>query len=904
MQGALWDARCKWYNIGLQLGIAVDKLDVIRDRNLKNADECFTELLSEWLRQGSPQPTWGSIVAVLCSKAVDMPQVALAIKNEYLLGATEVQRLHSEEYGASSKVESDCVQACAETKVVAYRHIKEFNDLNDSQREQLEQRLIMESEDIRIRFNLLLNKFFDSVEDQNVPVKKLIRYLKGLTALKRIASMESTEECETYIGDLEKINDIEGIRDVVEKHSTFFDYRPLEYMIELCGSKKDKSELERYKNHFENYIKRRVFECPLDIGPVDAADSTRLCVKLESDYTKLIELKQFQCRLSLILNIQVYHLRLISIREGCILLTFLIPNLLQEKIVPLSVQEEIALLEMGVIQLSCGAYHLKREAQELLDNDADSEIKFTREILKSPSVAVIKDKTCTLSEAKNDPEPDLKYFPEEEIMRTTQLTSHEETGLKLIGETVHTTALQTAHQQVQSARSSLEVKHLEVCANQSVEEQRKLSYRPPENKFFASRLEHLESEEGIHPTISNHEESFTKKVKDYLAHMFSSRFQWHYQQRRQSSSASVELSSFPGSPIFSTHARKEGEPGNKASIELHQVMAKVHKHPDYKGLDDKQIQEQAENLTSLEYLRNKFSAFNEHHIEDILSSEADTCVNEHEAAATTAVVRTAKISNINVKLQLRKLKVWNQGVISRFLSLLGNEYGPTHAVLLIGNKENGYVMLEWNGTSLIDPQYYHPQSSEGIVFEANIATLISTMDRQLHEEVRIAGQQQDYEKHTNIVFDTAMERSKMFDDLFELVIKYNKYYSYHMFSRNCQHFVADAMKVLKIQNPHPFTGRLKTYFDKLKKGLTAVNFQTHSQLDAHVQTRIIEATQQELEYYMCMYLHFHAIGQSQSSKHYPTKWKCEEAECQFENVDARITEQQSLLNCFLLQSVS
>ena len=329
---------------------------------------------------------------------------------------------------------------------------------------------------------------------------------------------------------------------------------------------------------------------------------------------------------------------------------------------------------------------------------------------------------------------------------------------------------------------------------------------------------------------------------------------------------------------------------SSASAEIFQiVLAKVRKHPDYKGLDDNQIQEQAENLTNPEYFRNLFSEFNERHVEGVLyniRSEADSGVDGHEAgaAATRAVVQMAEMGNINIKLQLRELKVWNQGVANKFASLIGSEYGPTHAVLLIGNKENGYVMLEWDGTNLIDPQYYHLQSCDDVLFEANVATQISTMDRRLHEEVRIAGRQLDYERQIDLVFDAAVERSKVFDDLFELVIRYNKYYYYNMFTRNCQHFVADAMKVLKIEKPHTFTGRLKTYFDKIKKGVTAVEFQSHSQLDAHVQTRISEATQQELEYYMCMYLRFHAIGRSQSSERDSTKWKCEETECQFDNV--------------------
>ena len=61
-------------------------------------------------------------------------------------------------------------------------------------------------------------------------------------------------------------------------------------------------------------------------------------------------------------------------------------------------------------------------------------------------------------------------------------------------------------------------------------------------------------------------------------------------------------------------------------------------------------------------------------------------------------------------------------------------------------------------------------------------------------------------------------------------------------------------------------------------------------------TRISEATQHELEFYMCMYLHFHAVSHSQSSEPDPTEWKCNKATCQFDNLDVRIAEQESVIS--------
>ena len=128
---------------------------------------------------------------------------------------------------------------------------------------------------------------------------------------------------------MENITDIEEVKDLIEECSTYFDFRPVEYMIQNVGLERYRQLLEKYKEDFEHYIKRRVFECPCEIGPPEAPNSTKLYVKLESDYDKLVDLKQFQCHLCLILEVSVHVLRLSSVKDGCIQLTFLIPSFIQ-----------------------------------------------------------------------------------------------------------------------------------------------------------------------------------------------------------------------------------------------------------------------------------------------------------------------------------------------------------------------------------------------------------------------------------------------------------------------------------------------------------------------------------------------------------------------------------------------
>ena len=371
VQTALWDARPKWYNIGLKLGVTAGDLDVIKRRNLNNDDECLTDLLAQWLRQANPPPTWNSIIDALRSPTVNLTPLADQVESSSSKSSLdtasstatvkmkkndcgEVLQFESNEHVASNQVPE---KRAVNKDSLTFRHIREFQGLDDKQKEELEQRLTMESEDIQLRFHILCNKFFNTLDALQLDVKKLVRHLKGLKALKCVNSPKSAAVIQSYEYVLENIDNVESVKDVIEENSTFFDYRPVEYMIEIVGMEKDKRQLETYKEDFEHYIKRRVFECPTKIGPTHAPNNKELHVKVEFDYSKLVKLKQFQCRLSLILEVSVHVLRISSIKEGCIQLTFLIPSFVQEAIFPLSAEQEVTLKELGIIQLSCGDYH-------------------------------------------------------------------------------------------------------------------------------------------------------------------------------------------------------------------------------------------------------------------------------------------------------------------------------------------------------------------------------------------------------------------------------------------------------------------------------------------------------------------------------------------------------------------
>lgn len=71
---AIYSANLKWYNLGLRLGLQVPVLDAIGTRFPQDPETCLREMLREWLKRGSPTPSWKELVDALMSTAVCLVQ--------------------------------------------------------------------------------------------------------------------------------------------------------------------------------------------------------------------------------------------------------------------------------------------------------------------------------------------------------------------------------------------------------------------------------------------------------------------------------------------------------------------------------------------------------------------------------------------------------------------------------------------------------------------------------------------------------------------------------------------------------------------------------------------------------------------------------------------------------------
>ncbi len=64
LKNKLWDVRVEWFRLGVELEIAVPDLDAIKVKHREDPNNCFTDMLSVWLKN-SDAPTWTAILSAL-----------------------------------------------------------------------------------------------------------------------------------------------------------------------------------------------------------------------------------------------------------------------------------------------------------------------------------------------------------------------------------------------------------------------------------------------------------------------------------------------------------------------------------------------------------------------------------------------------------------------------------------------------------------------------------------------------------------------------------------------------------------------------------------------------------------------------------------------------------------------
>ena len=249
-----------------------------------------------------------------------------------------------------------------------------LSGLTHEQQQELRGRLQFESQQIMMRFQELVSATIESLIRQNVSPDKLVSHVMTLGAFKPVFKEPQVPLFQYCFQKLEAADTVPKVFLVLKDYFSFFNYQIIKHIVTTLGTEEDKAGLQRYIDKFNQYAKRRIFECLPEFGPVSDADHADIFVKLDSQYDNytVAEIEGFRHKLSEILRVSSEGiLRLCRVEEGCIELVFQVPSFVQQEILPLSSKQENVLKAEGVIKFTCGDYQFS-DSDDKLQYDTGS----------------------------------------------------------------------------------------------------------------------------------------------------------------------------------------------------------------------------------------------------------------------------------------------------------------------------------------------------------------------------------------------------------------------------------------------------------------------------------------------------------------------------------------------------
>ena len=217
-----------------------------------------------------------------------------------------------------------------------------------------------------IQFQELVSATMNSFIRQKVPQAVLVSHVMTLGAFKPVFKEPQVPLFQYCFQKLEAAHSIPNVFLILKDYFSFYNYHVIEHIIKELGTEEDKAELQRYKENFNQYAKRRIFECLPEFGPVSDADHADVFVKVDLQYENytVAEIEIFRHKLSEILRVSSQGiLRLCRVEKGCFQFTFQVPSFVQQEIFPLSREQERTLKAKGVMKLTCGEYQFPGEKE-------------------------------------------------------------------------------------------------------------------------------------------------------------------------------------------------------------------------------------------------------------------------------------------------------------------------------------------------------------------------------------------------------------------------------------------------------------------------------------------------------------------------------------------------------------
>ena len=283
---AVWPARLHWYLIGVQLGLQIVQLNVIRHNRRDNPDECIVDMIETWLNQEGA--TWRELISALKHEMVGCSEMASSIAaslNLELESTEDVEILDSSAAVVSpvttlaANLNNDPLYSdSAYSTDSSFEHL-DTSKLTNKESRRLKARLRKDTRRIITDFSDLVLHMRGSFKQRKINPQDLATTVKGIA--KREPGTHSLQESM----NLSAVTSIDVLVDKLqnENYISFINYHLVEYMISQYGSEEDKRKFAYYETKFKEYCKRSVFEVPQDVFGCVPSDGEKLAFKVTKE---------------------------------------------------------------------------------------------------------------------------------------------------------------------------------------------------------------------------------------------------------------------------------------------------------------------------------------------------------------------------------------------------------------------------------------------------------------------------------------------------------------------------------------------------------------------------------------------------------------------------------------------
>ena len=273
------------------------------------------------------------------------------------------------------------------------------SNMTEEEKQELEDRLLNDTKSMLGKYTHLVYNTKESLQKQEVNPKDIALIVISL-------GLFGTCEKEGLNEDGKKIQNASSIPDifvVMLPYLSFFNYQPLECIIEYKGTPEDKAKLQKYLDELKEFCQRRIFEVPPHVygNESNKENWAKFTLKLDDRIQKLDDLDEVRRSITKILGLQ--HLYLCSIHQGCVEVVFLIPQLVAQKVFPLSDAQQNALSANHVVKNSCNLVHPQHYSEA---SNSKQENPATSQTIKQPTKMAVGE--ALSSRESNAP---LEQFP-------------------------------------------------------------------------------------------------------------------------------------------------------------------------------------------------------------------------------------------------------------------------------------------------------------------------------------------------------------------------------------------------------------------------------------------------------------------------------------------------------------